>query len=49
MDNLRSNKFLKEYCKNNKINAMLTSLDAKKAFDSVSHDYIDEVLDKYGF
>jgi retron-type reverse transcriptase len=49
MDNLRSNKFLKEYCKNKNINAILTSLDAKKAFDSVSHEYIDEVLDRYGF
>jgi hypothetical protein len=49
MDNLRSNKFLKDYCKKHQINAILTSLDAKKAFDSVDHRYIDEVLDKYGF
>jgi len=49
MDNLRSNKFLKDYCNKNQINAILTSLDAKKAFDSVDHGYIDEVLEKYGF
>jgi hypothetical protein len=49
MDNLRSNKFLKDYCNKNQINAILTSLDAKKAFDSVDHSYIDEVLENYGF
>jgi exonuclease III len=49
MDNIRSNLFLKKYCKDNKIDACLTSLDAKKAFDSVNHKYIDKVLTKYGF
>jgi hypothetical protein len=49
MDNLRSNKFLKEYCGKNNIKAALTSLDARKAFDSVNHEYIDVTLDKYGF
>jgi hypothetical protein len=49
MDNLRGNRFLKKYCSNNKINAVLTSLDAKKAFDSVNHKYIERVLAKYGF
>jgi hypothetical protein len=49
MDNIRYNNYLKEYCKRNKIDDTLISLDAKKAFDSVSHEYIDEVLDRYGF
>jgi exonuclease III len=49
MDNLRSNFILKKYCSDKKIDAVLISLDAKKAFDSVSHDYIVKVLTKYGF
>jgi exonuclease III len=49
MDNIRCNLFLKKYCKNHNIDACLTSLDAKKAFDSVDHNYIDKVLSKYGF
>ena len=49
MDNLRSNKFLKDYCNKQNIRAALTSLDARKAFDSVSHEYIDQVLEHYGF
>ncbi len=49
MDNIRSNKFLKAYCRSNKISALLTSLHAKKAFDSVDYKYIDTILDKYGF
>jgi hypothetical protein len=48
-DNLRSNFFLKKYCKENNINATLVSLDAKKAFDSVDHEYIKETLKAYGF
>jgi hypothetical protein len=49
MDNLRSNFIVKKYCKNRNINAVLISLDAKKAFDSVSHEYIVQVLNNYGF
>jgi exonuclease III len=49
MDNLRSNLFTKSYCNKYKINALLISLDAKKAFDSVDHDYIRRVLKEYGF
>jgi len=43
-DNLRSNFFYKNYCKKNNIEAALISLDAKKAFDSVDHEYIEETL-----
>jgi retron-type reverse transcriptase len=49
MDNTRSNRFIKEYCNRKNIKAAIISLDAKKAFDSVDHKYIDKVLDKYGF
>jgi hypothetical protein len=31
------------------IDAVLISLDAKKAFDSVSHKYTERILEKYGF
>jgi len=48
-DNLRANFFYKNYCQKNNINAALISLDAKKAFDSVSHEYIEETLEAYGF
>jgi hypothetical protein len=49
MDNIRSNFILKNHCRTKKINAVLISLDAKKAFDSVSHEYIRKVLSNYGF
>jgi exonuclease III len=48
-DNLRSNYFLKSYCKQKDIDSVLISLDAKKAFDSVDHRYIEETLRAYGF
>ena len=32
-----------------KVDAVLVSLDAKKAFDSVDHGYIERKLKKYGF
>jgi hypothetical protein len=48
-DNLRSNRFLKNHCKTNNLEAVLISLDAKKAFDSVNHQYIEETLRAYGF
>ena len=48
-DNLRSNTFYKNYCKQNNVDAVLISLDAKKAFDSVDHKYIEETLKAYGF
>ncbi len=48
-DNLRSNFFYKNYCSKNNLNAVLILLDAKKAFDSVDHQYIEETLLAYGF
>ncbi len=48
-DNLRSNFFIKKYCSQNNLNTVLISLDAKKAFDSVDHQYIEETLRAYGF
>ena len=48
MDNLRGNFYLKNYCKNKEIEGLMISLDAKKAFDSVSHEYIKKVLEVYG-
>jgi hypothetical protein len=48
-DNLRSNFFFKQHCRKNKVDAVLISLDAKKAFDSVDHKYIEETLIAYGF
>jgi hypothetical protein len=49
MDNIRGNFLIKSHCRNNNINALLVSLDARKAFDSVSHKYISETLGAYGF
>jgi len=39
-DNLRVFDFYNRYCRENNIDALLVSLDAKKAFDSVSHKYM---------
>ncbi len=48
-DNLRMFDFYSDYCKRNNVDALLISLDAKKAFDSVSHKYLEKVLKSYGF
>jgi exonuclease III len=48
-DNLRSNFYMKKYCRQHKIDSVLISLDAKKAFDSVDHKYIENTLKAYGF
>jgi hypothetical protein len=48
-DNLRMNFFYKTYCETNNVNSALISLDAKKVFDSVDHEYIDKTLAAYGF
>ena len=48
-DNLRMFEFYKNYCSQNNIDAVLISLDAAKAFDSVDHNYMFEALKRYGF
>lgn len=48
-DGLRLIDNCKNYCSSNNINGYLTSLDAKKAYDSVSHDYIESSLKAFGF
>jgi hypothetical protein len=48
-DNLRSNFYMKNFFNNNKVDSVLISLDAKKAFDSVDHTYIENTLRAYGF
>ncbi len=47
-NNLRSN-FYKNFCRKKNEDAVLISLDAKKAFDSVDHKYIERTLKAYGF
>jgi exonuclease III len=49
MDNIRSNFLTRSHCKSRNLKALLISLDAKKAFDSVSHKYICRTLKEYGF
>jgi len=44
MDNIRSNFYIKNLCQSKKIVGLLIFLDAKKAFDSVNHDYIRKTL-----
>jgi hypothetical protein len=48
-DNLRSILFMKDHCVEEEVDAVLISLDAKKAFDSVSHQYTETILKNYGF
>jgi hypothetical protein len=48
MDNIRSNFFVRNQCRKAGLDGLLVSLDAKKAFDSVSHQYIIETLKAYG-
>ncbi len=48
-DNLRTIDMVKDFCKKRGVEGYLVSLDAKKAFDSVDHNFIDLVLLKFGF
>jgi exonuclease III len=48
-DNLRMFEFYRKYCQENNIDAVLMSMDAKKAFDSVDHKYMFNTLKAYGF
>jgi hypothetical protein len=49
MDNLRTIKALADGKLDGDIDKVIVSLDAKKAFDSVSHKFIEESLKRYGF
>ncbi|GJV87160.1 RNA-directed DNA polymerase, eukaryota, partial [Tanacetum coccineum] len=40
---------LLSWCKYKKVNAMIFKVDFKKAFDSVRWDYLDNVLNSFGF
>ena len=40
---------MKDHCVEDQIEAVLISLDAKKAFDSVDHEYIERTLAHYGY
>jgi hypothetical protein len=40
---------VKEHCQEEDLDAALISLDAKKEFDSVSHQYVEKILKHYGF
>jgi hypothetical protein len=48
-DNLRANFYMKNHCEKSNIESVLILLDAKKAFDSVNHNYIEDTLKAYGF
>jgi hypothetical protein len=48
-DNLRVISLAKKACGSTGLEGYLVSLDAKKAFDSVDHDFIDKVLVKFHF
>jgi len=48
-DNLRMFEFYRKYCHDNNVDAVLMSMDAKKAFDSVGHKYMFKTLKAYGF
>jgi Reverse transcriptase (RNA-dependent DNA polymerase) len=37
------------YCKNNNIKAAVVAIDMAKAFDTLSHDYLDKVYKFFGF
>jgi hypothetical protein len=42
-------KTYRKYAQFHRENMSIVSLDAKKAFDSVDHNYIKETLSRYGF
>ena len=48
-DNLRSLELIKQYCEEEKIKGLQVGVDARKAFDSVDHEYMQEVLKNHGF
>ena len=40
IDNLSSIAFMNDHCRNENVESVMVSLDAKKAFDSVDHGYV---------
>ncbi len=48
-DNLRMFEFYRSYCQEHNIDGILMSMDAKKAFDSVDHNYMFTTFKRYGF
>ena len=48
-DNLRSLDLIKQYCKSERLKGLMIGVDARKAFDSVDHNYMQGVLEAYGF
>jgi hypothetical protein len=48
-DNLKSLNLIKQYCKTEKIKGLMIGVDARKAFDSVDHNYMQGVLEACGF
>jgi hypothetical protein len=40
---------MKDHCLEEEVDAVLISRDAKKVFDSVSHQYTETILRYYGF
>ena len=49
IDNLRSIAFMNDHCRNENVESVMVSLDAKKGFDSVDHGYVVNTLSRYGF
>ena len=45
-DNLRSLELIKQYCIQEKIKGLLVGVDARKAFDSVHHEYYEKYKKK---
>ena len=48
-DNLRILDLIKQYYKSERIIGLMIGVGAKKAFDSVDHNYMQGVLETYGF
>lgn len=48
-DNIRRTLHVMDHITQNKTSAILISLDAEKAFDSVGWDYLFQVMERFGF